>query len=213
MKDQVLLTEPWLSWAVEIQSIAQNGLTYSKGIFDIERYQRLREISAEMLSHKTSIPIDKIKNLFCQEEGYQTPKIDTRAAIFKDDKILLVQETDQLWNLPGGWIDVQQTIYRNTIKEVKEEAGLDVEPRFIIAIHERHKRNSPPVFAHRVLKTFVMCHLLGGEFQANSETINSDYFSLEELEHLNVNNEKNTKAQMQLCFQAYHSPHWVTQFD
>ncbi|WP_386687836.1 NUDIX hydrolase N-terminal domain-containing protein [Lonepinella sp. MS14437] len=212
MKDQVLLTEPWLSWAVEIQSIAQNGLTYSKGIFDIERYQRLREISAEMLSHKTSIPIDKIKKLFCQEEGYQTPKIDTRAAIFKDNKILLVQETDQLWNLPGGWIDVQQTIYRNTIKEVKEEAGLDVKPHFIIAIHEQHKRNYPP-FAHRVLKTFVMCHLLGGEFQANSETINSDYFSLEELEHLNVNNEKNTKAQMQLCFQAYHNPHWVTQFD
>ncbi|WP_439328112.1 NUDIX hydrolase N-terminal domain-containing protein [Lonepinella sp. BR2357] len=212
MTTNIQLTEPWLSWAIEIQSIAQNGLAYSKNIFDIERYQRLRDISAEMLSHKTQIPTDKIKKLFCQEEGYQTPKIDTRAAIFKDDKILLVQENDHLWNLPGGWVDVQQTIYRNTIKEVKEEAGLTVEPRLIIAIHEQHKRNNPP-FAHRVLKTFVMCDLLGGEFQPNSETIQSGYFSLEELEHLNVNDEKNTKAQMQLCFQAYHSPHWITQFD
>lgn len=205
-----LLTEPWLTWAIEIQSIAQNGLAYCKNIYDIERYERLRDIAAEMLSYKTDIPVEKVKSLFCHEQGYQTPKIDSRAAIFKHDKILLVQENDGLWSLPGGWVDVLETIDSNTVKEVKEEAGLDVKPRFLIAIHAQHKRNYPP-FAYRVLKAFVMCELLGGKFQHNSETLQSAYFALDELPEMN--NEKNTKEQVELCFQAYHSKHWVTEFD
>ena len=205
-----LLTEPWLTWAIEIQSIAQNGLAYCKNIYDIERYERLRDLAAEMLSYKTDIPVEKVKSLFCHEQGYQTPKIDSRASIFKNDKIMLVQENDGLWSLPGGWVDVLETIDSNTVKEVKEEAGLDVKPRFLIAIHAQHKRNYPP-FAYRVLKAFVMCELLGGKFQHNSETLQSAYFALDELPEMN--NEKNTKEQVELCFQAYHSKHWVTEFD
>ena len=205
-----LLTEPWLTWAIEIQSIAQNGLAYCKNIYDIERYERLRDLAAEMLSYKTDIPVEKVKSLFCHEQGYQTPKIDSRAAIFKHGKILLVQENDGLWSLPGGWVDVLETIDSNTVKEVKEEAGLDVKPRFLIAIHAQHKRNYPP-FAYRVLKAFVMCEPLGGKFQHNSETLQSAYFTLDELPEMN--NEKNTKEQVELCFQAYHSKHWITEFD
>ena len=67
---------------------SQGGLTYSKDVFDIERFERIREIAAEMLSLQSEIPIEKVKNLFCNETGFQTPKLDTRAAIFKDDKEL-----------------------------------------------------------------------------------------------------------------------------
>lgn len=207
---EVLLSEPWLKWAIEIQSIAQNGLTYTTGVYDRERYERLREISAEMLSYKTDIPVEKIKLLFCNEEGYQTPKIDTRAAIFKNGQILLVQENDGRWALPGGWIDVLETINSNTIKEVKEEAGLMVKTQFIIAIHNQHRRNDPN-YPYSVLKTFVMCELLSGEFVENSETIDSQYFSLENLPYLAQ--EKNSKAQIALCFEAHQSTTWQTQFD
>ena len=93
----------WLEWAKELQFIAQGGLTYSKDVFDIERFERIREIAAEMLSLQSEIPIEKVKNLFCNETGFQTPKLDTRAAIFKDDKILLVKEKNGTWSLPGGW--------------------------------------------------------------------------------------------------------------
>ena len=99
---------------------------YKKDIYDKERYEQLRNIAAEMLSYKTDIPIGKIKTLFCNESGYQTPKLDTRAVIFKDEKILLVRENNGLWSLPGGWVDVLESIESNTIKEVKEESGLDV---------------------------------------------------------------------------------------
>ena len=113
--------EKWLQWAIELQSLAQAGLTYGKDVYDKERYERIREISAEMLSYKTDISIEKVKDLFCNEHGYQTPKLDTRAAIFSDEKILLVKEKNGKWSLPGGWVDVNLSIKENTVKEVKEE--------------------------------------------------------------------------------------------
>ena len=116
-------SEPWLDWAVELQSIAQAGLYYGKDRFDRERYQRVREIAAQMLSHKTGISPEKVRDLFCCETGYQTPKLDTRAAIFQGETILLVQETDGRWSLPGGWVDAGLSVKENTIKEVREEAG------------------------------------------------------------------------------------------
>ena len=86
--------ELWLQWAIELQSLAQAGLTYGKDVYDKERYERIREISAEIIAHMSDIPTETVKNLFCNETGYQTPKLDTRAAIFKDDKILLVRENN-----------------------------------------------------------------------------------------------------------------------
>ena len=54
-----------MKWAIEIQSLSQIGLTYTKDVYDRERYQRLREISAEMLAKKTEVSIEKVKDLFC----------------------------------------------------------------------------------------------------------------------------------------------------
>lgn len=100
--NQYCMNQKWLEWAVELQSLAQTGLTYGKDVYDHERYERIRQISAEMIAYKTEIPLEKAKDLFCNETGYQTPKLDTRAAIFKDNKILLVQESNGTWSMPGG---------------------------------------------------------------------------------------------------------------
>ena len=105
--------DEWLKLAVEVQSLAQNGLAYSHNVFDTERYQRLRDISVQMIACASDLPKEKIKDLFCCETGYQTPKIDTRAAIFKDGKILLVHEKSSSWSLPGGWCDVLESAASN----------------------------------------------------------------------------------------------------
>ena len=202
--------EKWLQWAVELQSLAQAGLFYGKDNFDIERYERIREIAAEMISYKSEIPPDKVKDLFCNETGYQTPKLDTRAAIFKDDKILLVKEKNGTWSLPGGWVDVDISVKENTIKEVKEEAGLDVTADMVIAVQDREKHNLP-VYAYKVCKIFVLCSVIGGNFEENIETVDSRYFGLEELPSLAT--EKNNEEQIAMCFEAYHTENWKTLFD
>lgn len=200
----------WLEWAKELQFIAQAGLTYSKDPFDRERFERIRELSAEMISQQSGLPLEQVKGLFCNETGFQTPKLDTRAAIFKDGKILLVKERNETWSLPGGWVDVMQTIRSNTIKEVKEEAGLDVEAVRIIALHDRNLHNPPP-YAYNVCKVFVLCEAKGGSFRPNTETTESRYFGPDELPLLAE--EKNTAEQIRMCFTAYAHPDWQTEFD
>lgn len=203
--------EKWLKWIIEIQSIAQAGLTYTDNVYDIERYERLREISALMMSEKSGLNLDKVKNLFRNETGYQTPKIDTRAAIFKDNKILLTHEKNGTWALPGGWCDVLETIKTNTLKEVKEETWLDVDTVKIIAIQDRNKHNKP-IYAYGICKVFVLCNLLGGEFIKNIETTEIKYFSLDELLN-NLAEEKTTKEQIEMRFEAYKSSDWKVLFD
>lgn len=198
--------EKWLDWAIELQALAQAGLYYSRDKFDIERFTRIREISAEMLSLKSALPVGTVKDLFCGESGYQTPKIDTRAAIFSDDgRILLVRESDGRWALPGGWCDVNMSVGENTLKEVKEEAGLDAELVRVIAVQDRERHNSPR-YAYRICKIFSLCRAAGGEFHKNSETTESAYFPLDALPPLAE--EKNTPEQLALCFAAYKDDNW-----
>ena len=200
----------WLEWAKELQFLAQAGLTYTKDDFDKERFVRIREIAAEMVSMQSGLSLSKVKNLFCNETGFQTPKLDTRAAIFEDDKILLVRERNNTWSMPGGWVDVMQTIKSNTIKEVKEEAGLDVEAVRIIALQDRNLHNRPP-YAYNVCKVFVLCEVLDGSFQPNIETLESRYFGLDELPILAE--EKNNREQVEMCFSAYKDENWQVKFD
>lgn len=203
--------EEWLKLAIEIQSLAQAGLTYTTNVYDIERYERLREISAEMIASKSEMSLEKVKDLFCNETGYQTPKLDTRAAIFMDDKILLVHENNGTWSLPGGWVDVLESVKSNTIKEVREETGLIVDATKLIAVQDRNKHNKP-IYAYGVCKVFVLCELLGGKFEENIETTEIKYFSLDEIPS-NLAEEKTNKEQIEMCFEAYKYKDWQTQFD
>lgn len=204
------MNEKWLEWAIELQSIAQAGITYGKDIYDRERYERIREISAEMIAYKTDISTEKVRNLFCNESGYQTPKLDTRAAIFENGKILLVQENTGKWSLPGGWVEVNLSVKENAIKEVKEEAGLDVTADRIIAVQDRAKHNLP-IYPYGVCKIFVLCTVIGGTFKENIETTGFSYFSENELPELAT--EKNTEEQIKMCFEAYRADTWTVMFD
>lgn len=198
-----------VEWAKELQSIAQAGLFYGHDVYDKERYQRIRDIAAEMMLMRSDVPTEKITGLFCGDEGYQTPKVDTRAAIFRNGKILLVCEKDK-WSMPGGWCEFNLSPAQNTIKETKEEAGLDVSVRMVIAVQDRDKHNAPP-YAYGVVKIFYLCDVVGGKFTDNIETSESRYFSKEELPPLAE--EKCNEEQILMCFEAYHSKHWTVVFD
>lgn len=128
--------QPLITAFSRTDDIAQAGLQYGKDQYDRERYAELRQIAAEMLSARTGLPTEKIHDLFCNETGYQTPKVDTRAAVFADGRILLVHENNGTWALPGGWCDVDQSIASNTEKEVREEAGFEVTAERLIAVQD-----------------------------------------------------------------------------
>ena len=189
-----------LDWAMKIQSIAQTGLAYCRDEFDRERYTELRELSAEMLAERTELPVGRVRELFCGESGYQTPKLDTRAAIVEDGRILLVRERDGRCALPGGWCDVDRSVAENTVKEALEETGLTVEAERLIAVQDWRRHNACN-YIYGIIKIFVLCRAIGGEFAQNIETTETAYFSAEELpEQLAV--EKTSREQALMCLDA-----------
>lgn len=203
--------DQFTKWATNLQSIAQAGLHYGKDVFDRERYEQVRKIAGEMMQAKTGLPKEQIKTLFLGDEGYQTPKIETRAAIFKDDKILLVRERmAQEWSLPGGWNDYDQTTAQNCVKEAREESGRIVKPVKLIAVQDRNRHNKP-VLATHVTKVLYLCKEISGEFVPNDETDACDYFALDNLPKLSI--DRNTKEQIETCFKASKDPNWETVFE
>ena len=202
----------WKKWAQELQFLAQCSLAYSKDKFDRERSERIREIACEMLAYKYDIPIDKIKIDFAGELGYQTPKVETRAAIIKDNKILLVKEQlDGKWALPGGYQDVSVSIRESVIKEASEEAGAIVEPLKIIAVLDYNKHHHVN-FPFGMVKIFVLCEYIDHSFVDNTETLGADFYSLDNLPELSTT--RTTVKQLKMCFDCYENPEkWDTIFD
>ena len=200
----------WLKWAMELQFIAQAGLTYSRDRFDRERFLRIQEIAAEIVSCNTPMDFEQVDGLFAGEMGYQTPKLDSRAAIIRDGKILLVQEMDGTWAMPGGWVDMDQTIKENTVKEAGEEAGMLVAPVRLVAVQDRNRHNKPP-YAYNICKVFILCEPVEGEFEKNIETLGREWFTLEELPVLSE--DKTTKEQIAMCFEAAADKDWKVLFD
>ncbi len=194
----------WLQIAKEIQSIAQAGLAYSENKFDIDRYQRLRELSIRILQEYTGAPVEKIRNLFASEEGYQTPKVDVRGVIFRKGKILMVREAlDGKWTLPGGWADVGFSPFEIAEKEVFEEAGIKVTPERLLAVFDKMKHSHPPDIYH-VYKLFILCSDSGQDVKPGMETTEVDWFSRDEipvLSELRV-----TREQINIMFGFYDHP-------
>ncbi|MTI68338.1 MAG: NUDIX hydrolase [Firmicutes bacterium] len=205
------MEKQWLKWAKELQAIAQTGLEYSKDKFDIERYQEIRKLSIEIMSEYTDIDHGKLNDLFANEVGYQTPKVDVRAAIFRNEEILLVKEkSDNKWALPGGWADIETSIYENVVKESMEEAGAKVKPKRIIAIFDRRKHRTDN-YPYSVYNVFVECDYIKGEYIKNIETSDAQFFKIENLPELSET--RNSKDQIKLCFKAKKEDKFEALFD
>lgn len=205
------MTNKWLEWASRLQSIAQSGLTFCENQYDRDRYQQIRDLSVEILHEYTGIDNTKIRDLFASETGYQTPKVDIRAAVFRDDSILLVNEkVDGKWSLPGGWADVNTSAGESAIRECHEEAGATVTPKRIVAIHHGNKHNNHN-FPFTIYKIFVECELIEYSFSANTETSGSGFFKLDQLPPLST--ERNTYEQIRMCFDARNKQLFEAIFD
>ena len=209
---RVFKNDVWKKWAQELQFLSQCSLAYSKDKFDRERSERIREIACEMLSYKYDIPVEKVKLDFAGELGYQTPKVETRAAVIKDNKILLVKEQfDGKWALPGGYQDVNMSIKENAIKEASEEAGAVVNPVKIIAVLD-YNRHHHVNFPFGMVKVFVLCEYVSHSFVENTETLGAEFYSLDELPELSTT--RTTKKQLEMCFDCYNNiDNWKTIFD
>ncbi|CAH0346514.1 NUDIX hydrolase [Bacillus sp. CECT 9360] len=198
------MSHKWLEWAKRMQALSQAGLTFSKDVYDIERYEELRSISAEIIEDYTGLEMQKIKDLFTNETGYQTPKVDVRGVVFKDDKILMVREKiDNRWSLPGGFCDIGYSPAENIVKELKEESGYDAVPVKLLTLLDMNKHPHPPQPYH-YYKLFIQCEIVGGHASTGIETKDINFFSKYNLPNLSTG--RNIESQIKTLFEFLKEP-------
>ena len=190
--------------------MSQAGLTYSENEFDIERYKRLQEITAEMIESQSELSKESVLESFSMQAGYTTPKIDVRGAVVHEGKILLIQERmDGKWAIPGGWADLGNAPASVAEREVWEESGYEVKAEKVVAVIDAN-RIEPMEFYH-AFKIIFLCRLTGGEPRISHETLAVDFFNLNDLPPLSIY--RTNESMLQEVFAHIKDPKRPTTFD
>ena len=151
-------------------ALSQTGLHFTAEEYDRERYREIGDIATRLLELQSDIAAEAVRLAWFVEDGYATPKVDVRGAIFRDNRVLLVRErVDDKWTVPGGWADVNDTPSSAILKEIEQESGFTARVLKLAAIYDRNKRNNPPYLFHS-WKLFFVCEITGGEARTSYET-------------------------------------------
>ena len=190
--------------------MSQSGLTYSGNQYDIERYKRLQEITAEIIESQSDISRESALDSFSMQAGYITPKVDVRGAVVQDGKILLIQErADGMWAMPGGWADLGNSPASVAEREVWEESGYRVKAEKVVAVIDAN-RIQPMEFYH-AYKIIFVCKLLGGESRTSYETLAVDFFDPDRLPPLS--SYRTNEEMLKEVFAHVQDPNRPTAFD
>lgn len=202
-----------VNFAKEIEAIAQTGLHFSEDQFDRERYTRLRELAAELLAGSSNLSPQEVLEWSKAEFGYATPKVDVRAFILSEHKVLLIREDADggRWTLPGGWADVNESPSESVIREVEEESGYIVEPKQLLAVFDRDRQGHTPVFPYHVYKMFFHCEIKGGAPRQTSESSESCFCEIDVLPELSES--RVLAHQIRIFYEAIQSGDTKTIYD
>ncbi len=202
----------WIDWSKRLQAVAQTGLTYAESPYDVERYEEIRRIAAEIAANRSDVELSHVLDLFSSDTGYATPKVDVRAVLFHNGSILLVRErSDSRWTLPGGWADVGESPSECVVREAKEETGYDVQVQKLLAVYDRSKHPHQPPFPFHVYKIFFLCEIVGGKATRNTEIDEIGFFTRDVIPPLSLT--RITSRQIDRMFEHHQHPEWPTDFD
>ncbi len=201
----------WLDWAREIQALAQTGRHYSSDHFQTQRYARLTAIAAEIMAEHSQLPAPRAARVFERQKGYATPRVDVRAAVFRDDELLLVREaSDGGWTMPGGWADVGDVPSRAAEREALEESGFRVKARRVIGVYDANR--CEPMELFHAFKIVFLCELLGGAPTPSEETTEVAFFGRDEMPAV-FSGERTRPRHVQDAFAVLADPSLPTVFD
>lgn len=179
--------ELWRESLKRLRAIAQTGQTYTRDPYDLERYQELEQLALDLLARLLDCPPEALRSVYLPEQGYPTPKVDVRGAVFDGGHILLVREAaDGRWTLPGGWGDEHESPRQSVEREVREESGYEVRAARLVAVKDRHLHPYTPKRLERIYKLFFLCELTGGEPATSLETDGVEFFALDDLPPLSL---------------------------
>jgi ADP-ribose pyrophosphatase YjhB (NUDIX family) len=183
-----------------LKAIADTGLLYCKNDYDKERYSELTEISFRLLHYISGHDLDALKTCFPPVADYPTAKVDIRGLVLSAEKeILLVKESaDGRWSLPGGWADIGSSPKEMVIKELREETGLDVIPKALLAVFDKRFHPHPPQPFY-VYKMIFYCEPVSFNIRKGFDVLDVQHFAIDNLPELSE--DRILKSQIELVYE------------
>lgn len=168
-----------------IQAIARNGLEYSDNPFDIERYQKLLDMSVRGYSDVLGVPTEELRRRFASEAGHVSAKVGASVAAFDDEgRALLARRADDgRWSLISGWIDPNEAPADAAVRELEEEVGLQGRVVELVDVYSRAANfaNGP----HSIVSVLYLCEVTGGRLSTEASThevLEAAYLHIEEVD-------------------------------
>lgn len=182
----------WEQYAMKVLSICKIGIKFSKDPYAIENYNQLQSLSKEMLN---SLHLYPIKDNFYERDIYPTPNLSVRVLVFNEKKQLLMvkEEMDGKWAVPGGWVDVFDSASQAAISEVKQETGLEITVTKLLAVMQRERYKDYPTLVSEVVHYFLGEHQ-NGVLTPSHETTDVQWVNINDLPELS---KKTTKEEIE----------------
>lgn len=175
--------------AISVAALAQNGLTFAEGPYDLDRYRKLAELAARLMGLVASRPAAELALELGRDSGYATPKVDVRGAVFDaQEQVLLMREkSDGLWSLPGGWADPLDRPSLAVTREIREETGYGAEVVKLAAVWDRDVQGHLPPMPVHAYKLFFLCRATGEVGPPDAlETLEVGWFGIDQLPPLSL---------------------------
>ena len=118
------------------------------------------------------------------------PYVGVGAVIVQDGKVLIVKRKyDPLagqWSLPGGGVELGETLEDSIVREMREETGLDIEVGPVIEVFDRITRDSSGKVTYHFVLVDYLCWPVGGELRAGSDVADARFVDPADLPQYNL---------------------------
>lgn len=200
--------------AVRLAALSHNGLVYSSGDYDTDRYEQMSQIADTLLATISGRDATAIHTALGLDTGYVTPKVDVRGVLFDEhERVLLMRERiDGLWSLPGGWADPGDSPAQAVEREMLEESGHVVRAVKLIGCWDRDVQGHVPPMSVGVYKLFFLCEQRGESRPPDElETLDTGWFGLDSLPALSLG--RVMEHQLRIALDHHRDPSLPTAFD
>jgi len=212
MQNKPIESFDWFEIGKRLKAISQAGKFFAKDEYERKRHEDIEEICAQIFARHTDLTADTVVRLLQQDMGYPTPKVDCRGVAFRDDKVLLVLETeDGGWTLPGGWCDQGMTPSQNVAREFWEESGFEVRVVRPLAMYDRNNQGHTPPYPFSIYKLFFLCEITGGAAKSSNETSDVRFFAMNEIPPLSKG--RTLERQLHRFYEQYKTGDLTVDFD
>lgn len=156
----VALAQQIALWADSLRNMAASGLRFASTIYDTERYHALQSMAVEMQAVAGGELPATLEPLRASVFAHVTPFCVADAAIIDAaGRLLLIRRADNgLWAMPGGALDVGETVAEGAVREALEESGVASKPVALAGVWD--SRYCGSVTRHHLYHFVVLCRPL-----------------------------------------------------